>query len=272
MAEFNQEQVKTFFTNLGLEETDFTKISTEEVTDFEPFINKIKGGISEQIKKDKTFLDEISKPFGDISLGKENQLKKIVRKTFGLNYTEDELKKIPFEELATKAKEVLSGTTGANNTELQQKLSDYMERFELLENDLPNKVNEAVEKERASWQSKFDTMTIREEVAQLVAVESQGVKKENIPNFTTAFLGFVQQSGYKISIDAKKTMKLTDLDGNPAQLNGALLRVKDFLKTFGETVMNMNVAPRGGGDNNQQLSPGNKDLVALELMGRGFSK
>jgi len=67
-------------------------------------------------------------------------------------------------------------------------------------------------------------------------------------------------------------MKLTDLDGNPAQFNGALLRVKDFLKTFSETVMNMNVAPRGGGDNNQQLSTGNKDLVALELMGRGFSK
>ena len=46
MAEFNQEQVKTFLTNLGLEETDFTKISTEEITDFEPFVSKIKSGIA----------------------------------------------------------------------------------------------------------------------------------------------------------------------------------------------------------------------------------
>ena len=50
MAEFNQEQVKTFLTNLGLEETDFTKISTEEITDFEPFVSKIKGGIAESLK------------------------------------------------------------------------------------------------------------------------------------------------------------------------------------------------------------------------------
>jgi hypothetical protein len=273
MAEFNQEQVKTFFTNLGLEETDFTKISTEEVTDFEPFISKIKGGITESLKSDTTFLDEITKPFKDAPIGKENQLKKIVRKTFGLTHlSEDELKKMPFEELANKAKEVIAGNSTSNNTELQTKLSDYMERYEALETDLPTKVNEAVEKERATWQAKFDSMTIREEVAQLVAVESQGVKKENIPNFTTAFLGFVQQSGYKITIDAKKNMKLTDFDGNPAQLNGTLLRVKDFLKTFGETVMNMNVAPRGGATDNQQLSIGNKDLLALELMGKGFAK
>lgn len=272
MAEFNQEQVKTFFTNLGLEETDFTKISTEEVTDFEPFISKIKGGIAESLKADTTFLDEITKPFKDAPIGKENQLKKVVRKTFGLNLSEDELKKMPFDELANKAKEVLSSATGANTTELQTKLSEYMENFELLKNDVPNIVNEAVEKERSSWQAKFDSMTIREEVAQLVAVESTGVKKENIPNFTTAFLGFVQQSGYKIAIDAKKIMKLTDLDGNPVQLNGALLRVKDFLKTFGETVMNMNVAPRGGASDGQQLSTGNKDLAALELMGKGFTK
>ena len=54
MAEFNQEQVKTFLTNLGLEETDFIRISTEEITDFEPIVSKIKGGIAESLKSDTT--------------------------------------------------------------------------------------------------------------------------------------------------------------------------------------------------------------------------
>jgi len=126
MAEFNQEQVKTFFTNLGLEETDFTKISTEEITDFEPFVSKIKGGIVESLKADTTFLDEITKPFKDAPIGKENQLKKVIRKQFGLSMSEDDLKKMPFDDLVLKAKEVIAGTSNTNNTELQQKLSDYM--------------------------------------------------------------------------------------------------------------------------------------------------
>ena len=114
MAEFNQEQVKTFLTNLGLEETDFIRISTEEITDFEPIVSKIKGGIAESLKSDTTFLDEITKPFKDAPIGKENQLKKIVRKTFGLNLSEDELKKMPFDELTNKAKEVNAAEAIAN--------------------------------------------------------------------------------------------------------------------------------------------------------------
>lgn len=272
MAEFNQEQVKTFFTNLGLEETDFTKISTEEVTDFEPFISKIKGGIAETLKADTVFLDEITKPFKDAPIGKEKQLKKLVRGAFGLSFTEPELANMPFADLLAKAKEAVSVSSPNNSTELQKQLTEYMEKYEELESGVPTKIQTEVEKERATWQAKFDSMVIREEVSQLVAVESTGVKKENIPNFTTAFLGFVQQSGYKIAIDAKKNMKLTDVEGNPVQVNGALLKVKDFLKTFGETVMNMNVAPRGGVADNQQLNTGNKDLAALELMGAGFTK
>ena len=267
MAEFNQEQVKTFLTNLGLEETDFTKISTEEITDFEQFVSKIKGGIAESLKSDTTFLDEITKPFKDAPIGKENQLKKIVRKTFGLNLSEDELKKMPFDELTNKAKEVIAGSATNNTTELQSKLSEYMEKYESLETDLPTKIEEAVNKERQAWQSKFDSMTIRDEVSQLVAVESQ-VKKENIPNFTTAFLGFISQSGYRISVDAKKALKVVDNDGNPVQQNNAIVTVKGLLKTFGETVLNLNTSPRG--EATREISTGNKDLNALALMGKGF--
>lgn len=269
MAEFNQEQVKTFFTNLGLEETDFTRIATEEITDFEPFVSKIKGGIAESLKSDTTFLDEITKPFKDAPIGKENQLKKIVRKTFGLTHlSEDELKKMPFDELANKAKEIIAGSATTNTTELQTKLSEYMEKYESLETDLPTKIETAVNEERQKWQSKFDAMTIRDEVSQLVAVESQ-VKKENVPNFTTAFLGFVSQSGFKITVDSKKALKIVDQDNNPVQQNNAIVTVKGLLKSFGDTILNLNTAPRG--EVTKEISTGNKDLNALALMGKGFN-
>ena len=269
MAEFNQEQVKTFFTNLGLEETDFTRIATEEITDFEPFVSKIKGGIAESLKSDTTFLDEITKPFKDAPIGKENQLKKIVRKTFGLTHlSEDELKKMPFDELANKAKEIIAGSATTNTTELQTKLSEYMEKYEYLETKLTTKIETASNEESQKWQSKFDAMTIRDEVSQLVAVESQ-VKKENVPNFTTAFLGFVSQSGFKITVDSKKALKIVDQDNNPVQQNNAIVTVKGLLKSFGDTILNLNIAPRG--EVTKEISTGNKDLNALALMGRGFN-
>jgi len=141
----------------------------------------------------------------------------------------------------------------------------------LLESDLPNKIKQEVEKERSVWQSKFDSMTIREEVSNLVAIETPQVKKENIPNFTTAFLGFASQLGYKIAIDSKKVMRLTDSDGNPIQSEKGAIKVKDLLKTFGETVTNINVVSRG--ESVGITTPqSNKDLAALELLGAGFSK
>lgn len=265
MADLKIEQVESFFTNLGLAKSDFDTISTTEVTDYEPYITKIKGNIAESLRADTSFIDEITKPFKDLPIGKENQLKKALRKGFGLNYSEDELKKMPFDDLVIKAKEAIAGGSATQTNELQQQLTEYMEKHEALQNDIPNQI-EANDKK---WQAKFDALTIRDEVSQLVAVESQ-VKKENIPNFTTIFLGFVAQSGFKIQIDAKKVLRLTDSDGNPAKTtDGAgILKVKDLLKTFGET-LNANIQPRGT-TTTTTLNGASKDLAALELMGRGF--
>ncbi len=74
MSDIKIEQVKTFFENLGLESTDFEQLSTSEVTDFSPFITKIKSGIENEIKTDTAFLEELTKPFKDAPIGKENHL------------------------------------------------------------------------------------------------------------------------------------------------------------------------------------------------------
>jgi hypothetical protein len=47
------------------------------------------------------------------------------------------------------------------------------------------------------------------------------------------------------------------------------LKVKGLLKSFGDTILNLNTAPRG--EVTREISTGNKDLNALALMGRGFN-
>ena len=69
--------------------------------------------------------------------------------------------------------------------------------------------------------------------------------------------------------DAKKALKIVDLDNNPVQQNNAIVTVKGLLKSFGDTILNLNTAPRG--EVTKEISTGNKDLNALALMGRGFN-
>ena len=268
MSDIKIEQVKTFFENLGLESTDFEQLSTSEVTDFSPFITKIKSGIQNEIKTDTAFLEEIVKPYKDAPIGKEKQLKKSVRKAFGLTLSEDELTKMPFDELMSKAKETIASSNSDKSSDLQSQLTEYMEKYEKLETEiLPTEIDKVNKK----WQDKFDAINIRQEISELVATDVQ-VKKENIPNFTTIFMGFIHQSGWKVSITDKKELKLTDQDGNPIKKTDGIgvLKVKDALKMFSETV-NFNTTPRGETPN-REISTTNKDRQALEMLGKGFGK
>lgn len=268
MSDIKIEQVKTFFENLGLESTDFEQLSTSEITDFSPFITKIKSGIQNEIKTDTAFLEEIVKPYKDAPIGKEKQLKKSVRKAFGLTLSEDELTKMPFDELMSKAKETIASSNSDKSSDLQSQLTEYMEKYEKLETEiLPTEIDKVNKK----WQDKFDAINIRQEISELVATDVQ-VKKENIPNFTTIFMGYIHQSGWKVSITDKKELKLSDQDGNPIKKGDGVgvLKVKDALKMFSETV-NFNTTPRGETPN-KEISPANKDRQALEMMGKGFGK
>lgn len=268
MSDIKIEQVKTFFENLGLESTDFEQLSTSEITDFSPFITKIKSGIQNEIKTDTAFLEEIVKPYKDAPIGKEKQLKKSVRKAFGLTLSEDELTKMPFDELISKAKETIASSNSDKSSDLQSQLTEYMEKYEKLETEiLPTEIDKVNKK----WQDKFDAINIRQEISELVATDVQ-VKKENIPNFTTIFMGYIHQSGWKVSITDKKELKLSDQDGNPIKKGDGVgvLKVKDALKMFSETV-NFNTTPRGETPN-KEISPANKDRQALEMMGKGFGK
>ncbi len=266
MSEVRVEQIESFLGGLGLDKTDFENISKNETSDFEPYVSKIRQNIQDSLMADTSFVENITKPFKDLPIGKENQLKKQVRKTFGLTFSEDELKKTSFEELLTRAKETVNIGTADQTKNLQEQLTEYMEKYETLKDSIPSEIQKTEQK----WQEKFNALSIREELMTVIASETQ-VKKENLPNFTTVFLGFVNQNNLKIQIDSKKMMKLVDLEGNPAKNNeGGLLKIKDMLKTFGDT-MNMNVAPRGTADQNNSPTI-NRDLQLLNKMGVGLSR
>lgn len=56
------EQLQTFAKGLGLEQSDIDSLNGD-VTDFNPYIDKIKGSILESIKNDTDFIDSIVKPY-----------------------------------------------------------------------------------------------------------------------------------------------------------------------------------------------------------------
>ena len=89
MSEIKIDQIKSALTSLGLDDSDFQKLSSETIEDFSPFVDKVKSGLRDVLVSDTSFLDEISKPYKDQSIGKEKQLKKDIRKFFNLEIKED---------------------------------------------------------------------------------------------------------------------------------------------------------------------------------------
>lgn len=264
------EQLQSFFKSVGLEDSDFEKISKEKVEDFAPYLEKAKLGIKEVLMADTTFLDEISRPYKDAPIGKEKQLKKEVRKFFNLQIKEDDLAKMPLSEILTQGTEHLKSTSTTDIDKLKNDYSLLLEENERLRNEeMPNKITEI----ENTWKQKIQSKDIFEELMGEVAKETQ-VQKENISMFATTFQGYLSQQGLKLDIDSKRALKIKDSEGLPAKnKDGGILHLKEALRDF-STKMQVNVKPVGGSSTGATSSGGTSKYKELlqNNFGKGFAK
>ncbi len=267
MSDLKIENLQQFFKNVGLDDSDFEKLSKEDIEDFTPFVEKAKHGIKEHLMADSDFLDSISKPYKDAPIGKEKQLKKEARKFFNLQLSEDELTKTSLSEILKRGTEHISKSGSEETERLKTSYTELLEENERLKNeDIPTKL---AEKDNY-WKEKIAEKDIKEELQSMVAMETQ-VPKENISVYSTTFQGYLSQLGYKIAIDNRRTLSLKDSEGLPAKNSeGGILKLKDALKDFA-TKMQMNIKPIT--NNNQPLatnSTNNRTRELLRTMGAGF--
>lgn len=269
MSDLKVEQLQSFFKSVGLEDSDFDKISKEDIEDFTPYVEKAKSGIREVLMADTTFLDEISRPYKDAPIGKEKQLKKEVRKFFNLQIKEDDLAKMPLSEILAQGTEHLKSTTTTDIDKLKNDYSLLLEENERLKNEeIPNKISEI----ENTWKQKIQSKDIFEELMGEVAKETQ-VQKENISMFATTFQGYLSQSGFKLDIDSKRALKIKDAEGLPAKnKDGGILHLKEALRDF-STKMQVNVKPVGGASGTTQTGGSSKYKELLNnSFGKGFAK
>lgn len=261
------ENLQNFFKSVGLEDSDFEKLSKEDIEDFTPFVDKAKEGIKAVLMSDTEFIDNISKPFKDLPIGKEKQLKKEARKFFNLTIKEDDLTKMPLADILQMGTANLKSTDNEEIEKYKNAYSELLEENEKLKNEvLPNSIKEIESK----WESKVRSKDIYEELMSEVAKETQ-VSKENISVVATTFIGYLNQLGLKLDMDAKRTIKIFAEDGLQAKSKeGGVLHLKDALKDF-STKMQMNVKPVGEGGRSQAMKENSTARQLLSQMGKGFN-
>ena len=266
MSEVRIEQLQNFFKTVGLEDSDFQKLSSEEIEDFTPFIDKAKHGIKEVLLTDTEWLESITKPYKDAPIGKEKQLKKEVRSFFNLQLKEDELAKMPLKEILAKGTENLKATDNSEIEKYKNAYSELLEENEKLKNEvLPNSIKEVED----NWRNKISQKEIKEELIGLVATETQ-VSKENLAVFATTFQGYLRELGLNLHLDEKRTLSIRDKDGLPVKnQEGGVLRLKEAVKDFA-TKMTGNVKPSGIATAATSSNGASKHRNLLEIMGKGF--
>lgn len=267
MSEIKIDQLKSALSAFGLDESDFNTLSNESVEDFAPYVEKVKSGIRDLLVSDTSFLDEISKPYKDQSIGKEKQLKKDVRKFFNLEIKEDELLKTPISEMLKRGTESIKTSTSEDVEKVKTAYSQLLEDHEKFVNeDYPKKIAER----DAYWKDKLDQRNIIEELQTAVAMKTQ-VPKENLMFFTETFKGAMERQGLTWNIDAKRNLTLKDKDGLPAKNeDGSLLKVDEALKIFA-TKLQVNTKPIGQAPQGSETKTSNSREL-LKVLGKGFAE
>jgi len=266
MSEVKLDQLQAVLKTFGLEDEDFQKLSSEALEDTTPYVQKMQAHIKESILTDPEVIESITKPYKDAPIGKENQLKKEVRKYFGLQITEDELKKTKFDELLKRGTETMKTSVNADVEKLQQAASEWMEKYEQLEAKIPTIEQEVEQK----YISKIREKETNEVLLSLTAMEVPQIAKENIAMFVKALSGYSKTEGHKISIDENKNIKVYDSSGLPLKdANGHIIKAKDYIKNFANGITS-NVAPKS----TSPITPSfqtNKYTDLLAKMGKGFN-
>ena len=267
MSEIKIAQIQTFLNNFGLDQSDFDKLSKDEIEDFTPFVDKAKSGIRDVLMADTEFIDGLTRPFKDAPIGKEKQLKKEARKYFNLQIKEDDLGKISLTEILAQGTESLKTADNAEIDKYKNAYTELLEENEKLKNEvMPNAVAEVENK----WKSISSEKDIREELSGIIASETQ-VKKENLSVFVTAYKGYLAQLGLNLEIDNKRNLTIKDKDGLPPKTETGILRLKESVKEF-EAKMQGNIKPAGTPSAGSAGSTTSKSRGLLEIMGKGFVK
>jgi hypothetical protein len=267
MSEVKIEQLQSVLKTFGLEDEDFQKLANENLEDTTPYIQKMQAHIKESILTDPEVIEGIVRPYKDAPIGKENQLKKEVRKYFGLQVTEDELKKTKFEDLLKRGVESRQTSVNADTEKLQQTIAQLMEEKEAIEASIPVKIQEV----ETQYVSRLKEKETAEALISMAATEVPQVPKENIPMFIKALTGYANAEGHKITMDDAKNVKVFDKDGLPIKdVNGHIIKAKDYIKSFANGIVS-NVAPKPTNVASPSLAAGSKYEKYLSSLGKGFN-
>jgi hypothetical protein len=211
---------------LGLTEEDIKLVSAED-SDLTPVLEKIKGNYFELAKKEPSFIESITEPLKSQVIGKENQYKKLIKNSFGLDLTNEDLAKTDGAKLMELAKQKMQTELSSNetlvayqnkNTELLSVLQEKEELIESIKNESEQKINSFIKK------SQIDKIFLQKLEAESL------IKKENILTFKDVLMSLISTSGYILEPNTKGDLELLESNNTPVMRGVKKLTVNEFIK------------------------------------------
>lgn len=199
--------------SIGFEEEDINLLNSEDkIEDFSPFVEKLNSKFYDKIKSDEAFIEQITKPHKDAIIGKENSYKRQIRKAFGLDIKDDDLKKADFNKLLEQGLSTIK--TDGNMEELKSRLIEEMEAkenlLEQVKNEYEKKISEITDSyNKKIQQNEIDKIMINELEAEPL------VEKNNLSIMVKTIRGNMYEDGYHVEITPQKKLRLINSDGVP---------------------------------------------------------
>ena len=219
----------TFLEQLGFEQQDIELLNSDQkIEDFTPFLDKINSTFADKIKQDETFVEQLAKPYKEQLIGKENQIKRALRKAFALDIKEDDLKKIDFNKLLEQGLQHIK--SNENSDDLKTRLVEEMEGKEAMIEQLKSEYEAKIE----ALNNKFEYEKRQGEIDKNILSELEAeplVEKQNLNFMLRTMKGLLSQDGYKLDITAQKKIVILDENGIPAKdIDGKSLTFNKYLK------------------------------------------
>ena len=259
-----------FSKKTGLTDEDIEALKVED-SDVSVFTSKIFNNYKETLKSDEEIKQHFTKDVTGQLIGKDNQLKKMLRKEFGLSdITEKELKELNVEDFIKKAKEKIP--TKDANEELNAKIIELSELLEKKDSDYESLLNE--EKQKAlNYISSFK----KNDKLKTNILKYSETKADNVDMALGAFNGMLSVKGWLVDINDRDELILKNVkDNSPVIIDNKRVNVNDIIPIFFK-----DLAPakneRGSMDNfrlnDKQVTRkiNSSDLELLQLMGTGIN-
>lgn len=265
-----EEILLQFVKSVGIEDADIEAIkSLKPEDDLTPYKEKIFNNFKETLKADQEFTSQFTKDFDNRLIGNQNKIKKQIRKQFGFDIKEDDLAKMPIEDLLKKAHEATDQTKDANLQELRTKQLEALEENERLK-EIHKKELEDEKGKTTQFIKGYET---KHKLQNLILGETPIIPK-NIDTAMGAYDGYLNIKGWKLDVDAKGNLILLDTKtGGLVLENNAPVKVSETIKElFASFIPNGN--GRGNVDNFKRQNedqPEHPSLKNLQFMGKGMN-